>query len=538
MGAMEYLQDVLERVWFVNWRAGCRNGAQSIVVTVVLAVMMLMLVVRLQRPRRKLPPSPAGAWPIVGHFALLGKQPHVSMANLANKYGAIYSLRLGSIPAIVVSSPELAREVLQVQDKAWASRPTRLIQAEYFSYNHKGISFAQYTPMWRLLRKIATLELFTAKRLEASHALREEEMQHMIRSIMQNAKLGTTVNVKSKLSMMVGNQIFRMVLNRRLSGEEGDQDAESLEFRYIVQEMQQKKGLFMPGDFVSWLRPFDIGGIEKHIKAVQRRWDAFLDKVLHEHEEKQGKGAIAESDKDMVDVLLHTMHTQDPKESVRLDVDNIKATVMSILAAGVDTSIVTTEWGMSELVRNPHVLQKLTSELDAVVGRDRMVQETDIPKLKYLQAVIKEVFRLHPPAPLLLPHESLQDTQISGYHVPAGTRLFIHVHAMGRSPAVWTNPLEFDPERFVNEPEIDLRGTDFRLIPFGSGRRACPAITLGTVSVQWTTAMLVQAFEWSLHPGESCKDLDMTETFGITTARASPLILHATPRLRTQLYTA
>lgn len=145
---------------------------------------------------------------------------------------------------------------------------------------------------------------------------------------MHNAKLGTTVNVKSKLSMMVGNQIFRMVLNRRLSGEEGDQDAESLEFRYIVQEMQQKKGLFMPGDFVSWLRPFDIGGIEKHIKAVQRRWDAFLDKVLHEHEEKQRKGAIAESDKDMVDVLLHTMHTQDPKESVRLDVDNIKATVM------------------------------------------------------------------------------------------------------------------------------------------------------------------------------------------------------------------
>ena len=212
--------------------------------------------------------------------------------------------------------------------------------------------------------------------------------------------------------------------------------------------------------------------------------------------------------------------------------------VQSMLAAGVDTSIVTTEWGMSELIRNPQVLQKLTSELDAVFGEDRMVQETDIPNLKYLQAFIKDVFRLHPPTPLLLAHESIQDTQIAGYHVPAGTRLFTHVHAMGRSPPVWKNPLEFDPERFVNEPEIDVRGQEFRLIPFGSGRRACPAIALGTLSVQWATAMLVHLFEWSLPPGESCKDLDMTEIFGLTTPRAIPLVLHATPRLRTHSYAA
>jgi hypothetical protein len=136
------------------------------------------------------------------------------------------------------------------------------------------------------------------------------------------------VTVKSKLNMMVANQVFRMVLNRRLSGEEGDLDAESHEFKYIVMEMMHLKGLFMPGDYVPWLRPFDIGGTEKRIKALQRRWDAFLDIVLKEHEEKQRKGVIAESDKDMVDVLLHTMHTQDPKDSESLDVDNIKATVM------------------------------------------------------------------------------------------------------------------------------------------------------------------------------------------------------------------
>lgn len=138
----------------------------------------------------------------------------------------------------------------------------------------------------------------------------------------------------SKLSRMVANQIFRMVLNRRLSGDEfkGDEDADDHEFKSIVVEMQHIKGLFMAGDYVPWLRPFDIGGIEKRMKALRKRWDAFLDIVLDEHEKRRRErkgGAIAESDKDMVDVLLHVMHTQDTKDSgERLDVDNIKATVM------------------------------------------------------------------------------------------------------------------------------------------------------------------------------------------------------------------
>lgn len=212
--------------------------------------------------------------------------------------------------------------------------------------------------------------------------------------------------------------------------------------------------------------------------------------------------------------------------------------MQNMLSAGVDTSITTMEWALSELIRNPDILQTLTSELDKVVGKNRMVQETDLPNLKYLQAVIKEVFRLHPPAPLLLPPESSQDCQLAGYHVPACTRLFVHVHEMGQSPAVWKNPLAFDPERFLNESEIDVKGLDFRLIPFGSGRRACSAVTLGTVSVQWTTATLVHAFQWSLPADQSCGKLDMTEHYRQTTTRADALHLHASPRLGTHLYTA
>jgi len=276
--------------------------------------------------------------------------------------------------------------------------------------------------------------------------------------------------------------------------------------------------------------------VEKRMKAVQRRLDLFLNKVLSEHEAKGQQGPIAETDKDFVDVLLRTMHEQDESEPLKLDEDCIKATVMSMIAAGTDTSTVTVEWAMAELIRHPDIQRKLTLELDTVVGKDRMVQQTDLPNLKYLKAIIKEVLRLHTPAPLLLPHESTHDCELAGYYVPAGTRLIVHAYAIGRNSKAWENPLEFNPERFVAHPDIDVRGQDFGLLPFGSGRRSCPAVTLGMVSLQWTVATLFQTFEWSLPAGERFQDLDMTEEFGISVPRANTLLLHAIPRLSLELY--
>ncbi|KAG0620616.1 hypothetical protein M758_4G229700 [Ceratodon purpureus] len=517
---------------------------QVFTVCAVLVAMVVLpwLLIDLQRREPKLPPSPQGAWPIVGHLPLLGKNPHIAMKNWANQLGDMFLLRLGSVPAIVITSPEMAREVLLTQDKTWASRPKRKISAMYFSYNYRGITFAQYNATWRYLRKIVMLELLTTKRLEASLPIRKEEMLQMIWSIVQDAKLGKPVDVRLRLNNKMANEIFRMVLGCRFSGSkqgdvQGDDDIKGREFQDIIDENQQLKGLFLLGDYVPWLRFLDIGGIEKRIKVCQGRLDRFLNKVVDEHEANRRKGPIAETDKDMVDVLLRTMHEQDQKETLKLDVSTIKATVMSMIAAGVDTSSITVEWGMAELIRHPDTMQKLTEELDSVVGKTRMVQETDIPNLKYLQAVVKEVLRLHPPAPLLIPHVSTQDCEIAGYHIPADTRLYVHAHAIGRNAKAWDSPLDFDPERFISRPEIDLRGHDFGLLPFGSGRRACPAITMGTLQVQWTMATLVHSFAWSLPTGQCFEDLDMEEEFGITTPRANALTLHAAPRLiDTDLY--
>jgi cytochrome P450 len=211
------------------------------------------------------------------------------------------------------------------------------------------------------------------------------------------------------------------------------------------------------------------------------------------------------------------------------------ACVQEVICAGTDTSAVTMEWGLVQLLKNPSAMKKAQDELDNVIGKDRVVTEDDLQSLPYLQAIVKETFRLHPPAPLLVPHFSNEDTEIGGYKIAANTRVFINAWAVQRHPSAYEDPLEFKPERFVGSG-VDVRGTDYQLVPFGTGRRSCPAMPLGTIMVQLGLSRLLQAFDWSLPDGEDPKDIDMDEIFGITVPKRIPLHAIATPRLPAHLY--
>jgi cytochrome P450 len=214
-----------------------------------------------------------------------------------------------------------------------------------------------------------------------------------------------------------------------------------------------------------------------------------------------------------------------------LNVPNVQESLM----AGTDASTTTIEWALVELLKHPKVMKKVQDELDGVVGDGRFVNENDIPQLKYLQAIVKETFRLHPLAPLLVPHESIESCEINGYHVPAKTCIFVNIWAIHRSLCAYDNPLDFNPERFVGS-EVDLKGSDFQLLPFGSGRRMCPALSLGLITVQMELAMLLHSFMWKLPIGEKPEDIDMGEVFGISTPKAIPLKVIATARLPLDLY--
>jgi len=206
--------------------------------------------------------------------------------------------------------------------------------------------------------------------------------------------------------------------------------------------------------------------------------------------------------------------------------------VQDLIAGGTESSAVTVEWALSELLKKPEVFTKATEELDRVVGRGRWVTEKDIPSLPYMDAIVKETMRLHPVAPMLVPRLSREDTSIGGYDIPAGTRVLVSVWTIGRDPELWDSPEEFMPERFLGS-KLDVKGQDYELLPFGSGRRMCPGYSLGLKVIQVSLANLLHGFELSLPDGV---ELSMEEIFGLSTPRKFPLEAVVEPKLPAHLY--
>uniref|UniRef100_J3N173 Uncharacterized protein n=1 Tax=Oryza brachyantha TaxID=4533 RepID=J3N173_ORYBR len=199
-----------------------------------------------------------------------------------------------------------------------------------------------------------------------------------------------------------------------------------------------------------------------------------------------------------------------------------------LFAAGSDTSSSTVEWAMSELLQSPLSMAKVCDELQRVLGSRRRIEESEISQLPYLQAVIKETFRLHPPVPFLLPRQATKTIQILGYIIPKGARVLINVWAMGRDEDIWPEAMKFMPERFLHKT-IEFKGGDLELIPFGAGRRICPGLPLAVRMVHVVLASLLINFKWKLPAEVEGNKIDMTEKFGVTLAKAIHLCAMATP---------
>ncbi|KAI5067033.1 hypothetical protein GOP47_0017561 [Adiantum capillus-veneris] len=275
-------------------------------------------------------------------------------------------------------------------------------------------------------------------------------------------------------------------------------------------------------------------GYERRMKAVAQPWDCLLQEVLDKrrsvpwaNEGDNGRSSSNNSlDKatDLLDVLLSFPELTD---------DNIKAVIADMFLGGTESASITIEWALGELLANPLALKALQKELDMVVGSTRLVQEEDLANLPYLQAVVKETMRLHPVAPFLFPHQSSQACKVGEYEIPADTRALINVWAIGRNPNVWDSPLKFDPNRFMEKASyshVNVYGRHFELIPFGSGKRKCPALTLGLLSVHIFIASLVQAFDWQFPPTSLIVDRDAK--FGVSRILAPPLCITPSPRIQ------
>ncbi|XP_077212172.1 cytochrome P450 93A3-like [Tasmannia lanceolata] len=503
--------------------ADLQSYATLFLVFLVTALLVRTLFLKSQTKVR-LPPSPM-ALPILGHLHLLGPLPHQAFHKLSKRYGPLISLRLGSVPCIVASSPQTAKEFLKTHELAFSSRPQN-IAVGHLTYGTCGFAFAPYGPYWKFMKKLCVSELLGGRTIDQFEPVRREEMRSFVKLLLEKSKAQETgVNLSRELSNLTNNVVSRMAMSKRSSRTEGEAD----EVRVVVQAVANLVGTFNLGDYLGFFRKFDVQGFGKRIKDVHKRFDVIMERIIKEHEEERKKEKGGNGVKDFLDTLLDI--SEDDNAEIRLRREDIKGFIMDLFVAGTDTSSVTSQWALSELINNPIMCEKARKEIDSVVGKNRLVEESDIANLPYLQAIIKETFRLHPASPISL-RQCTQDCKIKGYDIPANASVFINLWAIGRDPKYWDNSLEFRPERFMNDQNpTDVRGQYFHLLPFGSGRRGCPGATLALQVIHATVANMIQCFTWKVGHGEGNAKVDMKEGPGLTLPRAQPLVCVPVARL-------
>lgn len=439
-------------------------------------------------------------------------------------------LKFGSFPVIVGSSPEMAKLFLKTMDVTFADRP-KTAAGRYTTYNYSDMTWSPYGAYWRQARKMCLTELFSAKRLESYEYIRTEEMNSLLVKLFESS--GKPIMLKDQLSTVSLNVISRMVLGKTYSDDESDSSiVEPKEFKNMLDELFLLNGVLNLGDWIPWIGFLDLQGYVKRMKRVSKKFDSFLEQVLNEHEERRTsiKGYVS---KDMMDVLLDL--ADDPNLDVKMERHGVKAFTQDLLAGGTESSAVTVEWAISELLKKPDLFTKATDELDRVIGSTEWVTEKDIQNLPFIQSIVKETMRMHPVAPMLVPRLAREDCKVAGYDVKKDTVVLLNVWSIGRDPKLWDVPEEFCPERFMGR-DIDVKGQHFELLPFGSGRRMCPGYGLGLKVIEATLANLLHGYKWRLKGNMGSDELNMEEVFGLSTPRKVPLEVVVEPRLDPRIY--
>ncbi|XP_058070559.1 cytochrome P450 71A1-like [Magnolia sinica] len=475
------------------------------------------------RNKTNQPPSPSKL-PIIGNLHQLGGPNsllHLSLRSLSDKHGPLMLLHMGSIATLVVSSAEMAEEILKTHDLVFASRPWPCSNAaKQLLYGCNDLAFSPYGEYWRQVRKICVIELLSGKRVQSFTFIREEEVRNMTEVIKDSCSI-SAVNLTDMFLSLLSSIVSRVAFGKKYTGGENGE----IRFSDLAKELQVLLGSFSVGDYFPSFGWMDVlSGLDARLKRISQGMDDFLDQVIEDHLIRGNVNNDGNNDerKDLVDVLLHLQ--KDANADIHLTKDNLKAIILDMFVAGTDTGSIALEWTMAELAKNPHVMEKAQAEVRRVVGRKAKVEEDDLVHMDYLKSIIKEALRLHPPAPLLIPHESTTSVTLQGYHISAKTKVLINAWAIGRDPKSWENADEFLPERFTNNP-IDFRGQDFQLIPFGAGRRSCPGMPFVISTMELALANLLYWFDWELPGGAKNEDLDMSEVPGIVVHMKFPLQL-------------
>ncbi|XP_047941657.1 premnaspirodiene oxygenase-like [Salvia hispanica] len=437
------------------------------------------------------------------------------LTDMAKQYGPIVTLKLCDNSAVVVSSPDLARQMLKDLDPTFADKPS-VVAAEIMFYRSSGIVFCPYGDYWRQMRKLCVIELLSPKMVRLFQAIRNDQIGRLIKSLRESS--GSVVNFTEMILYNSNSIICRAACGGVVKDNETLMrlmlESTKVFTKFEIADMFPSSKL---ASALSWTKP--------RLYEMRDKLDVIMDEIIERHRRNRvenGSGNNSEfGSEDLVDVFLRVQ--EEGNLNFPITNDSIKATLYDIFIGGTETSSTTIDWAMVELLRHPEAMAKAQAEVRRVLNENNDGSHT----FKYLKYVIKETLRLHPPAPVL-PRACTDEQVINGYTIPEGQKVLFNIWAMHRDPEYWEDPEKFEPERFENI-SVDFLGGDHQFLPFGGGKRMCPGITFGTTTVESVLAQMLYNFDWKLPAGVRAQDLNMIESNGITAARKDNLFVVATP---------
>ncbi|GAB2251739.1 hypothetical protein Droror1_Dr00004586 [Drosera rotundifolia] len=469
-------------------------------------------------------PGPTGL-PFLGlALVFTSSVPHRIFAALSATIAgslSLMSFSVGLTRFIISSSPETAKEILS--SPSFVDRPIK--ESAYGLLFHRAMGFAPYGDYWRGLRRVSSNHLFSPKRVSAYSGVRAEIGAKMLKEMEIMMGKDGAVGVRKVLHLGSLNNVMRIVFGKMY---EFDMGGKGVELEGLVREGYEILGVFNWADHFPVIGWLDLQGVRRRCKGLVERVIVFVGEIVEEHRVKRlmiknaggDDDEVDESQKDFVDVLL------DLDGENKLSDSDMIAVLWEMIFRGTDTVAILLEWILARMVLHQDIQAKVQAEIDNVVGTDKHVSDSDLPNLPYLQAVVKETLRVHPPGPLLSwARLAVHDAHVGHHFIPAGTIAMVNMWAITHDEKIWPDPDEFKPERFIEE-DVKIMGSDLRLAPFGAGRRVCPGKALGLVAVQLWLAQMLQNFKWVAADG----GVDLTECLKLSMEMKSSLVCKALPR--------
>ncbi|XP_040824283.1 cytochrome P450 1A2 [Ochotona curzoniae] len=494
---------------------------------------LVFWVVRAMRPRvpkgLKSLPGPWG-WPLLGHMLTLGKNPHLVLTQLSQRYGDVFQIRLGSTPVVVLSGLNTVKQALVRQGDDFKGRPN--LYTSSLITNGQSMSFSPDTgPVWAARRRLAqdSLKSFSlaSDPASSSSCYMEEhvshEADHLIRKFQELMAKTGRFDPYDHLVSSVANVIGAMLFGRRFPKE----SEEMLDLVRNSSIFVESASSGNPVDFFPFLRYLPNPALQKY-KHFNNRFLEFLQRTVQEHYQDFDKDSI----QDITGALFKHCEKSAKENGGLIPREKITNLVNDIFGAGFDTITTALSWSIMHLVTKPQIQKKIQKELDTVIGRARKPQLSDRPKLPYLEAFILELFRHSSFVPFTIPHSTTRDTTLNGFHIPKGSCVFINQWQINQDPKVWGDPSEFRPERFLTANGMAInKPLSEKVTLFGMGKRRCIGETLGRWEVFLFLAMLLQRLEFSVPPG---LPVDLTPIYGLTMKHPHCKHVQVTLRFSTQ----